>query len=85
MNIAKFEIEQWMNDYEDRAKYNIAESCAEIISLEELLEIVGEDKNTRLFITNSLSFTPLSLQLLSSAVRMPVLFSHFHEYLPDEM
>ena len=46
MNIAKFEIEQWMNDYEERAKYNIAESCADIISLEELLEIVGEDKNT---------------------------------------
>ncbi len=45
MNIAKFEIEQWMNDYEERAKYNIAESCADIISLEELLEIAGEDKN----------------------------------------
>ncbi len=58
MNIAKFEIEQWMNDYEKKAKYNIAESCADIISLEELLEIVGENKEAYMerFISMKLSY-----------------------------
>lgn len=62
MDIAKFEIEQWMNDYEQRAKYNIAESCADIISLEELLEIVGEDKKTYMERLFSMKLTYGSIQ-----------------------
>ncbi|MGM9974164.1 MAG: aminotransferase [Clostridiaceae bacterium] len=62
MNIAKFEIEQWMNDYEQKAKYNIAESCADIISLEELLEIVGEDKNTYMTRLTSMKLSYGSIQ-----------------------
>ena len=33
-----------MNDYETGAKYNIAETCVNSISLDELFAMTGEDK-----------------------------------------
>ena len=44
MYIKPFEVEEWMNKYETGAKYNIAETCADSISVDELLEMTGEDK-----------------------------------------
>ena len=44
MKISPFKVEQWMNEYEVGAKYNIAETCVESISLNELFEISGVDK-----------------------------------------
>ena len=34
-----------MNEWEAEARYNIAETCVDSISLDELFEITGEDKN----------------------------------------
>ncbi|MGI5976131.1 MAG: aminotransferase [Candidatus Limivicinus sp.] len=45
MKIKAFAVEQWMNKYEDGAKYNIAETCVDSVSLDELFELTGEDKN----------------------------------------
>jgi len=45
MQIETFKVEQWMNEYEDEAKYNIAETCVDSISLDELFGITGEDKD----------------------------------------
>ena len=44
MKIQPFAVEQWMNAWEVGAKYNIAETCVDSISLDELFEISGEDK-----------------------------------------
>ena len=44
MYIKPFQVEQWMNDYETGAKYNIAETCVNSISLDELFAMTGEDK-----------------------------------------
>ncbi len=44
MNIKPFQVEQWMNEYEVGAKYNIAETCVDSISLDELFAITKEDK-----------------------------------------
>lgn len=44
MYIKPFEVEEWMNKYETGAKYNIAETCADSVSVDELFEITGEDK-----------------------------------------
>lgn len=44
MKIDVFKVEQWMNDYEVGAKYNIAETCVDSISLDELFELTGTDK-----------------------------------------
>ncbi len=44
MNIKPFKVEEWMNEFEDGAKYNIAETCVDSISIDELFELTGEDK-----------------------------------------
>ena len=43
MKIKPFYVEEWMNAYEADAKYNIAETCVDSISLEELWELSGFD------------------------------------------
>lgn len=45
MNIKPFAVEEWMNAYETGARYNIAETCVDSVSLDELFDLAGEDKN----------------------------------------
>ena len=42
MKIKPFKVEQWMNEFEDDAIYNIGETCVHSVSLKELLELSGE-------------------------------------------
>lgn len=44
MNIKPFAVEEWMNEYEVGALYNIAETCVDSVSLDELFELTGENK-----------------------------------------
>lgn len=44
MEIRPFQVEEWMNSEEEKAKYNIAETCVDSVSLDELFVITGEDK-----------------------------------------
>lgn len=44
MEIKAFEVEEWMNKYEDDAKYNIAETCVESLKVGELLDIASIDR-----------------------------------------
>lgn len=46
MNIKPFAVEEWMNAYETGAKYNIAETCVDSISLDELFELSGTHKES---------------------------------------
>ncbi len=48
MKIKPFKVEEWMNEYEVGAKYNIAETCVDSVSLDELFSIVGEEKEEAL-------------------------------------
>lgn len=41
MNIKTFSVEHWMNLYEQEAVYNIAETCVESFTVNELIEIDG--------------------------------------------
>ncbi len=43
MKLANFKVEQWMDDYEMQAKYNLTDTCAMPISLKELLEMESID------------------------------------------
>ena len=45
MEIKPFEVEEWMNKYEDDARYNIAETCVESLKVGELLDIADVDRN----------------------------------------
>lgn len=45
MDIEKFGVEEWMNEFENYARYNIAETCVDSLSVSELLKLAGlEDK-----------------------------------------
>ncbi len=44
MIIKPFKVEQWMNEFEDDAIYNIGETCVHSITLKELLTLSGEDQ-----------------------------------------
>lgn len=44
MKIAPFAVEEWMNAYEVGAKYNIAETCVDSVSMDELFALTGTDK-----------------------------------------
>ena len=39
MEIKPFAVEAWMNKYEEGAQYNIAETCVDSVSVDELFEI----------------------------------------------
>ena len=45
MKINPFKVEEWMNKYEAGAKYNIAETCVDSITLDELWQLTGVDGN----------------------------------------
>ena len=42
MKIDTFKVERWMNDFEERAVYNLGETCIDSLSLEELLKLCGK-------------------------------------------
>lgn len=43
MIIKPFQVEEWMNAYEVGARYNIAETCVDSVSLDELFALTGAD------------------------------------------
>ena len=45
MKIKPFAVEEWMNAWEVGAKYNIAETCVDSVSIDELFELIGENKD----------------------------------------
>ena len=43
MKIKPFLVEEWMNAYETGAKYNIAETCVDSVSMDELFALTGQE------------------------------------------
>lgn len=41
MRIRPFGVEQWMNEYETRCEFNLAETCVDSITIAELLKLSG--------------------------------------------
>lgn len=44
MNIKPFAVEQWMNEYENDARFNIAETCVDSVSLDALFQLCGVER-----------------------------------------
>lgn len=42
MKIKAFGVEQWMNLYETRCRYNLAETCVESLTVDQLLSLTGK-------------------------------------------
>lgn len=45
MKIKPFAVEEWMNAWEEGARFNIAETCVDSVSLDELFALTGEDRD----------------------------------------
>ena len=43
MKIKTFKVEQWMNEYENDAVYNLGETCIDSMTLGELISLSGQD------------------------------------------
>lgn len=43
MKIDKFKVEEWFNRYEHKALYDLADTCVDSLSINELLEITNEN------------------------------------------
>ena len=43
VKIKPFAVEEWMNAYETQARYNIAETCVDSVSIDELFALCGAD------------------------------------------
>ena len=43
MKIDIFKVEEWFNKYEKLAKYDLADTCIDSMSVNDLLEITGEN------------------------------------------
>jgi len=46
MKIQPFGVELWMNEFETKCDYNLAETCVESITVAQLLEISGQSENS---------------------------------------
>ncbi|MEM7194328.1 MAG: aminotransferase [Pseudomonadota bacterium] len=46
MNIEPFGVELWMNEFETRCDFNLAETCVESITVEELLNLAGKTSDS---------------------------------------
>ena len=44
MKIRPFAVEEWMNAHETGARYNIAETCVDSVSMDELFALTGENR-----------------------------------------
>ena len=45
MIVEQFGVEDWMDRYEEGARYNITDTCAKPLTLAELFELAGKDRN----------------------------------------
>ena len=43
MDIKTFKVERWMDDYETKCKYNLAETCIDSLTVREVVEMAGLD------------------------------------------
>ena len=46
MDIEPFGVELWMNEFETKCEYNLAETCVESISVAQILELCGQPEDS---------------------------------------
>ena len=45
MKIETFGVEMWMNEWENKCTFNLAETCVESLRIEELLQLIGRNSD----------------------------------------
>ncbi len=73
MKIEPFGVEEWMNAYEEKARFNIAETCVESLTVKELLDLAGNrEAFIEAFLEKKLNYgeIPGSLELRTHISRL---------------
>ncbi|MFN6548352.1 aminotransferase [Mycolicibacterium nivoides] len=82
MKIREFEVEIWMNRYEDSCTYNLAETCVKSITTGDLLELSGKRDE----IIAEMEATPLTYGPIPGSPRLRGLVAGlYHEQSPDNV
>ncbi len=69
MRIDTFKVEEWFNEYEKTAKYDLADTCIDSMSINDLLELAGET-NLEDILSKKLSYGDIHGSIrLKSAIR----------------
>ncbi|MFH8774416.1 MULTISPECIES: aminotransferase [unclassified Streptomyces] len=66
MKIREFEVERWMNDYEETCRYNLAETCVRSLTTGELLALSGRRED----VLAELDTTPLTYGPIPGSPRL---------------
>lgn len=66
MKIREFEVERWMNDYEETCRYNLAETCVRSLTTGELLALSGRRED----VLAELDATPLTYGPIPGSPRL---------------
>uniref|UniRef100_UPI0004BE98E0 aminotransferase class I/II-fold pyridoxal phosphate-dependent enzyme n=1 Tax=Streptomyces violens TaxID=66377 RepID=UPI0004BE98E0 len=75
MKIRPFAVEQWMNDYEETCRYNLAETCVRSLTTGELLQMSGRREE----ILAELDATPLTYGPIPGSPRLRGLVAGLYE------
>lgn len=75
MKIRPFAVEQWMNDYEETCRYNLAETCVRSLTTGELLQMSGRREE----ILAELDATPLTYGPIPGSPRLRSLVAGLYE------
>ncbi|POX42759.1 aminotransferase [Streptomyces sp. Ru73] len=71
MKIDQFAVEQWMNDYEETCRYNLAETCVRSLTAGELLDLSGRREE----VLAELDATPLTYGPIPGSPRLRTLIA----------
>lgn len=81
MKIKDFGVEQWMNEYETKAKYNLGETCVSPFSIHTLLATIGVDEKE---FTNQLVNTRLTYGAIEGAIPLKKEIAKLYQNLTPE-
>ena len=73
MKIDKFKVEEWFNKYEKDAVYDLADTCVESLSINELLDFVYDKEKELMELFSNLFCSFLTLSAPNTVLSEPVL------------
>ena len=81
MKIDTFKVERWMNDFEERAVFNLAETCIDSLTLKELLQLCKKEQKEYLI---ELAETRLSYSHIFGSLKLRHGISSLYKNLNPE-
>lgn len=80
MKIRPFGVEQWMNEWENHCQYNLAETCVESLTMQQLLDMTGKTTD----ILNEMLKIKMTYGAITGSERLRQLISEQYSSQPAE-